>query len=121
LAESDSQKLPPGGPGNGYLLSQTAHKGNGVTLAISGEIDIANAEAFTAEVNLLLGGAGDQLTLDLQNCLFIDSTGIRALMVLAQEQRAQGRTLKLSGTAGEPLRALELSGVLDSGLFVNDR
>jgi anti-anti-sigma factor len=119
--KSDSQPLSTDELGNGYSLARTAGKGDDVTLAVSGEIDIANAEAFTDEVNSLLGDADGQLILDLHNCLFIDSTGIRALMVMAQEQRAQGRKLKLSGTGGEPLRALELSGVLDSGLFVNDR
>ena len=118
--KSDSQQLPESELGNGYSLLRTARDGDGVTLAISGEIDIANAEAFTNEVNSLFEGADGQLTLDLQNCRFIDSAGIRALMVVAQEQRARARTLKLSGAGGEPLRVLELSGLLDSGLFASD-
>ena len=116
--KSDS---PPSGAElrNGYSLSPIARNGAGVTLAISGEIEIANAEAFTNEVHSLIEGADDQVALDLQNCLFIDSTGIRALMVLAQEQEARGRKLKLSGVTGEPLRVLELSGLLNSGLFAD--
>jgi anti-sigma B factor antagonist len=106
--------------GNGYSLLRMARNGDGVTLAVSGEVDIANAEAFTDEVHSLFEGGDGQLTLDLQNCLFIDSTGIRALMVLAQGQRERGRTIKLSGVTGEPLRVLRLSGVLDSDLFVED-
>jgi len=39
------------------------------------------------------------------------------LVVLAQEQQARGRTLKLSGVTGEPERVLSLSGLLDSGLL----
>ena len=119
-SKSDSHPLSAGKLRNGYSLSRIAD-GDGATLAISGEIDIANADAFTREVNSLSEGANGQVVLDLQNCFFIDSTGIRALMVLAQEQRARGRTLALSGVAGEPLRVLELSGLLDSGLFASDR
>jgi anti-anti-sigma factor len=120
-SKSDSHPLPASKLGNGYSLSRIARNGDGPTLAISGEIDIANADAFTREVNSLSEGANGQVVLDLQDCFFIDSTGIRALMVLAREQRARGRTLTLSGVAGEPLRVLELSGLLHSGLFANDR
>jgi anti-anti-sigma factor len=120
-SKSDSHPLSAGKLANGYSLSRIARNGDGATLAISGEIDIANADAFTREVNSLSEGTNGQVVLDLQDCFFIDSTGIRALMVLAQEQRARGRTLTLSGVAGEPLRVLELSGLLDSGLFANDR
>ena len=104
---------------NGYSLSRTARNGDGVMLAISGEIDIATADAFIDEVHRLNGVGGD-VVLDFQNCLFIDSTGIRALVVLGEEQKAQGRRLKLSGVTGEPQRVLELTGLLDSDLFASD-
>ena len=116
-SKSDSQPLSGGELGNGYSLSRIARNGAGVTVALSGELDIANAEAFTHEVHSLIEGVDGQVALDLQNCLFIDSTGIRALLVLAQEQQAQGRRLKLSGVTGEPLRVLGLSGLLDSSLI----
>ena len=118
--KSDSQPLSGGELGNGYSLSRMARNGAGVTLALSGEIDIANADAFTDQVHSLIEGADGQVVLDLQNCLFIDSTGIRALMVLAREQQAWGRRLKLSRVTGEPLRVLGLSGLLDSGLVAKD-
>jgi anti-anti-sigma factor len=121
LAPKSASQPPSGGElGNGYSLSRMAGNGAGVTLALSGEIDIANADAFTDQVNSLIEGADGQVVLDLQNCLFIDSTGIRALMVLAREQQARGRRLKLSRVTGEPLRVLGLSGLLDSGLVAKD-
>jgi anti-anti-sigma factor len=106
-------------PGNGYSLARIAHNGSGVTLAISGEIDIASAKSFTDEVHSLVQDADSEVALDLENCGFIDSTGIRALVALAQGQQAQGRKLKLSGVTGEPQRVLELSGLLNSGLFAD--
>jgi anti-sigma B factor antagonist len=117
VPKSDSQPRSPGELEHGYSLSRIARNGDGVTLAISGEIDIANAEAFSAEVHALIEDASAQVTLDLEDCPFIDSTGIRALVVLAQEHQARGRRLKLSGVTGEPRRALGLTGLLDSGLF----
>jgi anti-anti-sigma factor len=115
-SKSDSQQPSATELANGYSLSRTARNGD-LTLDISGEIDISNAEAFTDQVNSLDGGGDGQLTLDLQKCLFIDSTGIRALMALAKEQQARGQTLELSGVTGEPRRVLGLTGLLDSGLF----
>jgi len=117
--KSASQRPSAGELGSGFSLSRVARDGDGATLAISGEIDIANADAFTDEVHSHLEGADGQVTLDLQNCHFIDSTGLRALVALAEEQRARAQTLKLSGVTGGPLRVLELSGLLDSGLFAN--
>ena len=110
---------PLSGGEHPYSLS-IARNGDGVTLALSGEIDIANAKAFADEVHSLVEGTDGQVTLDLQNCLFIDSTGIRALVTLAQEQLGRGRTLKLSGVTGEPRRVLELTGLLDSDLVASD-
>jgi anti-anti-sigma factor len=118
--KSGSRPLSGGEFGNGYSLSRIARNGAGVMLALSGEIDIANADAFTEEVHSLIEDADGQVVLDLQHCLFIDSIGIRALIVLAREQQAQGRSLRLSGVTGEPLRVLELSGLLDSGLLARD-
>jgi anti-anti-sigma factor len=118
--KSDSQPLSGGELRNGYTLSRIARNGAGVTLALSGEIDIASADAFTDEVHSLIEGVDGQVVLDLQNCLFIDSIGIRALMAVAREQQARGRRLKLSRVTGEPLRVLGLSGLLDSGLVAKD-
>jgi anti-anti-sigma factor len=101
---------------NGYSLSSVTTDGG--TVAISGEIDLANADAFVGELRGLMEDAAGEVVLDFQNCLFIDSSGIRALLVLAHEREAQGTKLKLSGVTGEPLRALELTGLLDSGVFV---
>ena len=115
--KSDSRSLSEVELANGCSLSRIARNGGGVTVAIAGEVDIASADAFTDELRSFLAGAEGQVTLDFQDCRFIDSIGIRALVALAQEQRALGRTLALSGLGGEPLRVLQLSGLLDSKLF----
>ena len=87
-------------------------------LAVAGEIDISNAEQFGDEVRSLVDGAEEEeVVLSLQDCGFIDSTGIRALIKLAQELRTQGQTLVLSGLNGEPRRVLELTRLLDGGDF----
>jgi anti-sigma B factor antagonist len=115
--KSDSRSLSDLELANGCSVSPVAHNGGGVTVAIAGEVDIASAGAFTDELRSFLDVAEEPVTLDFQDCRFIDSTGIRALVALAQEQRARGRALTLSRLGGEPLRVLRLSGLLDSKLF----
>jgi anti-anti-sigma factor len=119
-SKSGPQPLSRGELGNGYSLFSTADNGDGVTLAVCGEIDIANAEAFTGEARSVLEGADGQVILDLRDCTFIDSSGIRALVLLANEQQARGQTLKVSRVTGEPLRVLRLSGLLAAGLLSED-
>lgn len=115
---ANSESLQGSERANGYSLSRIARNGEDViTLSIAWEVDIANAGSFVDEVRSLIEDAGEQVILDLQNCRFIDSTGIRALIVLAQEQQAQGRRLELWGVAGEPRPTLGLTDLLDSGLF----
>jgi anti-anti-sigma factor len=103
----DSQARSGGELGNGYSLSRIDRKRDGVTLAISGEIDLANAEAFADQVHSLCERTAGRVSVDLENCVFIDSAGIRALMGVAQKQQAQGRRLELSGVRGEPRRCKE--------------
>jgi anti-anti-sigma factor len=88
-----------------------------VILAVGGEIDISNTEEFGDEVRSLVDGAEEEVVLDLQDCGFIDSTGIKALIKLARELRTRGQRLVLSGLNGEPQRVLELTGLLDAGDF----
>ena len=118
IPRSDPGPLRGSELGTGYSLSRIARNGeDAFTLSVAGEVNIANAEAFKGQVHSLIEATGDQVILDLKDCRFIDSTGIRALIALAQEQQVQGRGLELSGVMGEPRRALELTGLLDSGLL----
>jgi anti-anti-sigma factor len=94
-------------------MSRVTSADNGVILAIAGEIDISNAEEFSAAVRAQMDGMEGDVVLSLQSCGFIDSAGIRALIVLARELRTRGQTLVLSEVAGEPRRVLEITGLLD--------
>ena len=111
--ELEARPLTRGEQVNGHSLSAIASADDGVTLAVAGEIDISNAEEFVEDVRSLNGGAENEVVLDLQNCGFIDSAGIRALIVLARELRTRGETLVLSRLNGEPRRVLELTGLID--------
>lgn len=115
--ELDGRRLTRAEQVNGHSLSRIASPGNGVSLAVAGEIDISSAEEFSDGVRALTEGAEGEVVLSLENCGFIDSTGIRALIRLARELRTRGQTLVLSGLNGGPRRVLELTGLLDRREF----
>ena len=115
--ELDARPLTPGEQVNGHSLSRIPSANDGVILAVAGEIDISNAEEFVDDVRSLVGGAESEVVLSLQDCGFIDSTGIRALLMLARELRTRSQTLVLSGLDGEPRRVLEITGLLDGRDF----
>ena len=102
----------------GYALSQIAGDGDVITLVISGEIDLSNADQFDDELHRILNGTDRQLVLDLHDCSFIDSTAIRVLIKIAHEQRQHGRALGLSRIGHEPKRYLQIAGLLDSDLLL---
>ena len=111
--ELNGRPLTPGGTAIGHSLSRIPCAGDGVILALAGDIDISSAEEFSDEVRALMEGAEGEVVLSLENCGFIDSTGIRALIGLARELRTRGQTLVLSGLNGQPRRVFELTGLLD--------
>jgi anti-anti-sigma factor len=88
-----------------------------VILAVAGEIDISSAEEFGDGVRSLIEGVEGEVVLSLQNCGFIDSSGIRALIMLARELQTRGQTLVLSGLNGGPRRVFEITGLLNGREF----
>lgn len=105
------------GHSNGPSLSRIASADNGVILAVAGEIDISSAEEFGDGVRSLIEGVEGEVVLSLQNCGFIDSSGIRALIMLARELQTRGQTLVLSGLNGGPRRVFEITGLLNGREF----
>jgi stage II sporulation protein AA (anti-sigma F factor antagonist) len=105
------------GHANGYELARIASGGNGVVLELAGEIDLANAEEFGDQVRGLIDSAEDEVVLNLRDCGFIDSSGIRAVVMLARELRTRGQTLVLAGLNGGPRRVFEIAGLLDRREF----
>jgi anti-anti-sigma factor len=113
----DGRPFTPDELANGHSLSRVASAGNGVVLAVAGEIDLSSVERFSDGVRALMEGAEGEVVLSLQNCGFIDSTGIEALIMLARELRTRDQTLVLSGLNGGPRRVLEITGLLDGWHF----
>ena len=102
-------------------LNATVHEtGDGVVVALAGELDYAATDSLEAELEKVEQAAPERLVLDLREVTFIDSSGLRLL--LAADARAQDRGRRLELVRGPDVvqRVFEIS-LLDRRLtFVDD-
>jgi anti-anti-sigma factor len=74
-----------------------------------GDLDLATSQTLTERVSPLTAEEGD-LRLDLSELTFIDSSGIRSLLILSESLGDRGRLILMS--PAEPVqRTLELVGI----------
>jgi anti-anti-sigma factor len=89
-------------------------------LALRGELDMASAPALDAALRRLCTDATDLLTLDLSELTFMDSTGLRTLLLAGE--LCQQSACKLSVVPGPPQiqRLFEVTGMLGRLPFRTD-
>jgi anti-anti-sigma factor len=76
---------------------------------LSGELDMATADSFSQAVTS--GLDGQQPVLDFSGLTFVDSTGIRAILQLAQEK---GQAVVLRNVPANIRKVLVITGVNES-------
>lgn len=74
---------------------------------VRGELD----EATGAELDRLLSGRPDVTLIDLGEVSFVDSAGLRALLLASQRLAADGRALVIRRSSGAVRRVMRLAGV----------
>lgn len=107
---------------DGPLLIRAGEAADGGhVLALSGELDLKNAETLAVEIAKSGVADGDSLTIDLGGLEFIDSTGIALLVSVFRRFNAAGGRLRLVPSRSESVRrVMELTG-LDRTLPFDDR
>lgn len=90
----------------------TAEEGEGRTrISVHGELDIATADELERELRAAVS-CGDAV-LDLRAVSFMDSSGLRALLVASREAREAGRRLLVLPGSGQVLRVIEMAHVAE--------
>ena len=79
-----------------------------VVVSLTGDIDLATEGQVTGA---LTGLAGREVIVDLSRVGFIDSSGIRALVVGNKASEEAGGTLALRAPSANTARVLEVTGV----------
>jgi anti-anti-sigma factor len=96
------------------LTEKELHPGC-LEIQVEGELDLAVADQLQEILDRVVDEYA-RVLINLENCEFIDSTGI-ALVLRAHHQMAkQGRCLALYGPSSQVLRTLSITGLTNNGL-----
>jgi anti-sigma B factor antagonist len=90
-----------------------------VRLQAIGELDLAASPLVHEQVGDLLTAGFTRVVIDLRRVTFIDLTGVRLLLGLAQDASDDGWELSLAGAGGQVRHMLTLTGALDQLPFRN--
>jgi anti-sigma B factor antagonist len=87
--------------------------GDSVTVALHGEVDVLNVDQVRQALGEALAGTPRQITVDLANLSFIDSTGLGALIFGFQRSRDAGIAFRLTRPTRGVHQILVVSGLLE--------
>ena len=80
---------------------------------VAGEVDMSHEDELRSELRAAVAADAKGIVVDLTECEFIDSSGVRALLLSRQEQRADRGPEKLAVAASSDqiLRILSVMGI----------
>lgn len=84
--------------------------GTVVSVAVAGEVDLAEADRVWEELSPLITPSSTMLV-DTSEVVFLDSSGLRSLLRLADWAEAVGAQFRLAAVSAPVQRVLELAGV----------
>ncbi|MCB1425829.1 MAG: STAS domain-containing protein [Zhengella sp.] len=87
------------------------------TITMSGDLDAARITVLRPEIDAIAAGDSD-VTIDMSQCRFIDSSGVGAIVFLHKRMRSRGYRVRLSNLHGQPLKLLRHLGI--AGLLSAD-
>jgi anti-anti-sigma factor len=85
-------------------------KPHAIRLRLAGELDLASAPRLEHQLEELLGDDIRRVTIDLRDLQFLDSAGLRALLVAHRRLTESGRELLLGPGPQAVQRLFELTG-----------
>ena len=88
-------------------------------LRLAGEFDLATAPRVEEAAENLIAAEIKRLVLDLSGLRFIDSSGLRVIVVLHQRAAQEGWTLELVRPAQPVLKVFQISGLEERLNFVD--
>ncbi len=95
--------------GLGYDVSNHAA---GVLVSLSGELDLATAPELARELLDLIARPVGELTLDLADLTFLDSSGLGALYRTRQAADEQGIPMRLQAVPDHVMRVLDVTAMV---------
>jgi anti-sigma B factor antagonist len=97
--------------GGAILRIDTALDGDTWAVRLSGELDLSSAEQLDTTIAELCADGARRIVLEMRALEFMDSTGLRSLLVGAELCAVSGCELLLGSTSMQVERLLSVSGV----------
>jgi anti-anti-sigma factor len=95
-----------------FEIASERNSGGIFILHVRGELDISHEEEMRAELKRGVVESDGGIVVDLTECDFIDSSGVRALLLGREAQRADGEGgLSIASGSTQIVRILSVMGV----------
>lgn len=88
-------------------------------IVVEGEVDLATVEELETAIDHVFSGDPHPLVIDLRESSFMDSTGLKALVMANRRFDESGRSFAIAVSGGPVARLIDLSGV-DSSVTIVD-
>lgn len=98
---------------DGTLVVRTEKDQSTHTIALCGELDLANAATAEAELKASLEADGTEIVVDMRELEFIDSTGIALLVATLGHGGGEARVRFIPSSSPAVARVLELTGLAE--------
>ena len=93
---------------------ESARTTDAVEIVVAGEVDSSNFVGLQDELVRLAAVPGDTLcTVDLAGVSFMDSSGLRALLLGQRAMTDAGKTMVIVGVSDSVRRLFEITGLLE--------
>jgi anti-sigma B factor antagonist len=98
---------------DGTLVVRTEKQQSTHTIALCGELDLANAATAEAELKASLETEGAEVIVDMRELEFIDSTGIALLVAALGHNGGEARIRFIPSDSPTVTRVLDLTGLAE--------
>ena len=95
------------------LSLSTQSEDDRVVVALAGELDLHEAKRLSAAMSEVFTGPVTAIEVDARKLTFIDSAGIRAVLVARAEAERLGVAFRLWGVSTAVRRIMKIAGVDD--------
>jgi anti-anti-sigma factor len=94
---------------SGLVQVEISEAGDVVVASLSGELDVAGAEATSRQIGEAIPNSARGLVVDCSRLDFIDSSGVAMMFTLARRLESRRQKLRCVAPAGKPVaRVLEI-------------
>lgn len=102
-----------------FAVVPTYNAGRVLTLALSGELDLVSSPALSRAIDDLAGSDLELVIIDLRGLVFMDSTGLHALIRAQNQVHESGRRFALVRGPEQVQRLFDLTGLADALTIVD--